>query len=322
MGKSKVCACCEKYIDDISEKNTDEKPLAFSVSLCSKLLEEVEGDPSSGDGRVLPTASGVNVSLTDLVVCQECRKSGTVRTKLPSFDCSCCKEVSILVCTACPSTELGSILEQVKRSWKCPLCYQQPEGKEIKWKCPKCFSKDIFCGSCEKPAENQSHILRCAQCEQMYHYFCAGIKPDKFRGMKSEDKSKWICKTCFMNNVKKIGKDVGKHLAISAALAAITLGGIPLVVGALGFGTAGVAAGSWAALYQSSFLGGWIARGSIFALLQSVGAAGLALSTQAGIATICATLPLLGKLQWKKSKSETSAKDVKNSDSSCSDKNE
>ncbi|ODN90792.1 hypothetical protein L198_06109 [Cryptococcus wingfieldii CBS 7118] len=42
-----------------------------------------------------------------------------------------------------------------------------------------------------------------------------------------------------------------------------------------GFGQAGVTSGSLAAWFQSYFLGGYIAQGSWFAYLQSVGAGGL-----------------------------------------------
>ena len=42
-----------------------------------------------------------------------------------------------------------------------------------------------------------------------------------------------------------------------------------------GFGSIGIAAGSLAAWIQSTFFGGLILKGSLFALLQSIGATGM-----------------------------------------------
>lgn len=49
----------------------------------------------------------------------------------------------------------------------------------------------------------------------------------------------------------------------------------PLVLSALGFGAAGVTAGSMAATAQSTFYGAAVTSGSTFALLQSAGSAGI-----------------------------------------------
>ncbi|KZT23893.1 hypothetical protein NEOLEDRAFT_505223 [Neolentinus lepideus HHB14362 ss-1] len=46
------------------------------------------------------------------------------------------------------------------------------------------------------------------------------------------------------------------------------------IVHSLGFGVKGIAKGSLAALYQATFLGGSILKGSVFACMQSVGALG------------------------------------------------
>lgn len=83
----------------------------------------------------------------------------------------------------------------------------------------------------------------------------------------------------------------------TAAMSGIILGGTALIVPAIGFGAAGVTAGSLAAAYQSAFLGGTIASGSIFATLQSIGAVGLSAAANtavvagsaaaSGIHTIC-----------------------------------
>ncbi|GIX90874.1 hypothetical protein CDAR_455001 [Caerostris darwini] len=80
-----------------------------------------------------------------------------------------------------------------------------------------------------------------------------------------------------------IAKEVGLFVLKATAITGVALGGVAIAVPALGFTAGGVAAGSAAAAYQSAVLGGTIASGSIFATLQSVGAAGLALSTQLGI---------------------------------------
>lgn len=59
---------------------------------------------------------------------------------------------------------------------------------------------------------------------------------------------------------------------------------IPAAVGALGFGSGGIIAGSWAASFMASY-GGAVTAGSACAVLQSIGAAGLA---GTGIATAVA----------------------------------
>lgn len=71
---------------------------------------------------------------------------------------------------------------------------------------------------------------------------------------------------------------VGVATGLAAAAAA------PLVLGAVGFTTAGVAAGSIAASVQSAVYGGSVASGSAFALLQSAGAAGIGAAGNAAIA--------------------------------------
>ena len=61
------------------------------------------------------------------------------------------------------------------------------------------------------------------------------------------------------------------YVTIGAATFAI---GTPLVLGAIGFGAGGIAAGSSATAIMASY-GGVVAKGSICALLQSAGAAGV-----------------------------------------------
>ena len=61
----------------------------------------------------------------------------------------------------------------------------------------------------------------------------------------------------------------------------IALAAFRLVLAQIGFTAAGVAANSMAALIQSAVYGGAVGATSIFAVLQSIGAAGL--STRAGL---------------------------------------
>ena len=57
----------------------------------------------------------------------------------------------------------------------------------------------------------------------------------------------------------------------------------PVVISATGFTAGGVAAGSLAAGAQSAIYGATVASGSVFAGLQSVGAAGISLKAGAAI---------------------------------------
>lgn len=68
--------------------------------------------------------------------------------------------------------------------------------------------------------------------------------------------------------------------------AGLALVGLPVCLGALGFTSAGIAAGSIAAKMMSAAAianGGGVAAGSTVAVLQSVGAAGLSLGAKAGL---------------------------------------
>ena len=75
--------------------------------------------------------------------------------------------------------------------------------------------------------------------------------------------------------VRNVAIGVGVGAAVGVAAPVVVLGGLA----ATGFGAGGVLAGSVAAGIQSSS----VAAGSLFATCQSVGAAGLAAGTQAGI---------------------------------------
>ena len=85
---------------------------------------------------------------------------------------------------------------------------------------------------------------------------------------------------------------LGGPICYASCLAAVGVGG--LVAGAavlplLGFTSTGIAAGSWAAGWMASF-GGAVPAGSLFAGLQSVGAAGISWSSIGSVFTLCAQL--------------------------------
>ena len=74
---------------------------------------------------------------------------------------------------------------------------------------------------------------------------------------------------------------LGKHLLFGAITSGTAVVAAPAVLGAVGFTSAGIAAGSWAAAWQGSA----VAAGSWFALAQSFAAVGGATLTQ-GAATV------------------------------------
>ncbi|OPJ71764.1 interferon alpha-inducible protein 27-like protein 2 isoform A [Patagioenas fasciata monilis] len=80
------------------------------------------------------------------------------------------------------------------------------------------------------------------------------------------------------------------RMTIGAAVGAgLLLVGIPLAIGALGFTSAGIAAGSVAAKMMSAAAianGGGVAAGSTVAVLQSIGAAGMSLGAKIGLGTL------------------------------------
>jgi hypothetical protein len=62
----------------------------------------------------------------------------------------------------------------------------------------------------------------------------------------------------------------------------LTLAAVPLAISAVGFGASGVVAGSIAAGMQGSVIG----AGTWFAVMQSVGAAGMAVGTKVVVASV------------------------------------
>ncbi|KAJ8305865.1 hypothetical protein KUTeg_016410 [Tegillarca granosa] len=76
------------------------------------------------------------------------------------------------------------------------------------------------------------------------------------------------------NGEKKKGVDGWKTKAIWATGGAVGITiAAPFVVGAIGFGATGITAGSWATTIMASY-GGAVTKGSVCAILQSVGATG------------------------------------------------
>lgn len=69
----------------------------------------------------------------------------------------------------------------------------------------------------------------------------------------------------------------------AAVLSGIVFGGITFGLPLIGFGSAGVVAGSLASLFQSTFLGGTIVSGSVFSICQSIGMAGVSAAFQAWV---------------------------------------
>ncbi|XP_073923340.1 interferon alpha-inducible protein 27-like protein 2 isoform X2 [Castor canadensis] len=73
----------------------------------------------------------------------------------------------------------------------------------------------------------------------------------------------------------------------------MAVGAVPVVLGAMGFTGAGIAASSIAAKMMSAAAianGGGVAAGSLVATLQSVGATGLSLSSKALVGSIGSAL--------------------------------
>ncbi len=86
-----------------------------------------------------------------------------------------------------------------------------------------------------------------------------------------------------------------------AAIGAAGVFGMQAMLWALGFTAAGVAAGSWAAWFQSTFFGGVIGGipGWIFSALQSMGAAGASAGATVGVGAVGGgTAGITGLCSW------------------------
>uniref|UniRef100_A0A8C6Z9L6 Uncharacterized protein n=1 Tax=Nothoprocta perdicaria TaxID=30464 RepID=A0A8C6Z9L6_NOTPE len=80
---------------------------------------------------------------------------------------------------------------------------------------------------------------------------------------------------------------------LGSSLGVIALAGAPAAICALGFTSQGIAAGSLAAKMMSVTAvasGGGVPAGSVVALLQSAGAAGLSLASKVGLGSAAASL--------------------------------
>ena len=88
--------------------------------------------------------------------------------------------------------------------------------------------------------------------------------------------------------------DLLPYAAVGVAVGAGTVVATPVILGAIGFTGAGIAAGSVAAYIQSAVYGGSVASGSVFALLQSAGAAGIATASNTAIGGILGGIGALG----------------------------
>ncbi|XP_045427904.1 interferon alpha-inducible protein 27-like protein 1 [Pipistrellus kuhlii] len=108
------------------------------------------------------------------------------------------------------------------------------------------------------------------------------------------------------NNSKRQSKDKKSNFASTAGKVGlavlggvVAVGAVPVVLGAIGFTSTGIAASSIAANMMSSAAianGGGVAAGSLVATLQSVGAAGLSLSSKI---LLGATGSSIGAWMWR-----------------------
>ncbi|KAF8708345.1 hypothetical protein RHS03_03397, partial [Rhizoctonia solani] len=82
--------------------------------------------------------------------------------------------------------------------------------------------------------------------------------------------------------------DIRMRLLIAAAVGAGVAIAVPVTIATFGFGPAGVAAGSAAAAWQSIAYGGLVPAGSVFAILQSIGATAGAAQLGVGLGGLAA----------------------------------
>ncbi|XP_061452516.1 interferon alpha-inducible protein 27-like protein 1 [Rhineura floridana] len=114
----------------------------------------------------------------------------------------------------------------------------------------------------------------------------------RFASAKMEKEKEEACSLGSSERWTRLG-NMGMGAMIAATLGVgITVVAVPVVLGAVGFTSAGTAAGSYAASMMSASAvasGGAVSAGSTVAVLQSVGAAGLALSTKVGVTVATAS---------------------------------
>ncbi|XP_044280614.1 interferon alpha-inducible protein 27-like protein 2A isoform X1 [Varanus komodoensis] len=116
----------------------------------------------------------------------------------------------------------------------------------------------------------------------------------------------WATRQCFaskatkmpalLSEIQKRLGNMGKGAVIGTAVGVeflqATVCAVPVLLGAVGFTSGGIAAASLAAKWMSASAianGGGVAAGSLVAGLQSVGAAGLAVGTKVGITATAAS---------------------------------
>ena len=82
------------------------------------------------------------------------------------------------------------------------------------------------------------------------------------------------------------GKTWKEYAAAAVLGGTAAVAAVPFALAAAGFTAGGVAAGSIAAGVQSAVYGGAVASSSVFAVLQSIGAAGLGAGAKVGLFSV------------------------------------
>ncbi|XP_071140046.1 interferon alpha-inducible protein 27-like protein 1 [Mytilus edulis] len=106
--------------------------------------------------------------------------------------------------------------------------------------------------------------------------------------MDSQKSVIWMCSLLLISS-PVVG---GGPISWASCMAVVGVGGLVLgaaILPLLGFTSTGIAAGSWAA-WMMSLYGGSVPAGSLFAILQSTGAAGVSWGSFGGISGFCAAL--------------------------------
>ncbi|CAE6477652.1 unnamed protein product [Rhizoctonia solani] len=93
---------------------------------------------------------------------------------------------------------------------------------------------------------------------------------------------------------------IRRRLAIAAIIGTVVVIIVLLTIATLGFGPAGVAAGSVAAAWQSTAFGGFVTAGSAFAILQSLGMTGGAIYLAIWMGGLAAIIAVMVDIFWPK----------------------